>query len=67
MLVEICGEYFNPDDLRHMYAASEESVVIELMNGDMYHLQYFKGDSMNVEEYLRETVRNINMVSGRIR
>lgn len=67
MLVEICGEYFNPDDLRHMYAESEGTVVVELMNGDMYHLLYLKGDSMNVEEYLRETVRNINMVSGRIR
>ena len=67
MLVEICGEYFNPDDLRHMYAESEECVVVELMNGDIYHLPYFKGDSTNVEEYLKETVRSINIISGRIR
>lgn len=67
MLVEICGEYFNPDDLRHMYAESERIVVVESMNGDTYYLPYLKGDSMDVEEYLRETVRNINMVSGRIR
>ena len=64
MLVEICGEYFNPDDLRHLYAESEEIVVIELMNGDIYHLPYLKEDLMGIEEYLRETVRSINMVSG---
>ena len=64
MLVEICGEYFNPDDLRHMYAESEEIVVIELTNGDIYHLPYLKEDLMGIEEYLRETVRSINMVSG---
>ena len=38
MLIGICGEYFNSYDIRHMYAESSETVVVELMNGDEYSL-----------------------------
>ena len=68
MLIKICGEYFNSDDIRHMYAESSETVMVELMNGDMYHLHYPKDDmDMEVEVYLGTVVHGINMVSGRTR
>ena len=68
MLIEICGEYFNSDDIRHMYAESSETVMVELRNGDMYHLHYFKDDmGMEIETYLKTIVHGINMISGRAR
>lgn len=68
MLTGICGEYFNSDDIRHMYAESSETVVVELRNGDMYHLHYPKDDmDMEIEAYLKTIVHGINMVSGRTR
>lgn len=68
MLIGICGEYFNSDDIRHMYAESSETVVVELMNGDEYSLHYSEDDvGMKVETYLETVVHGINMVSGRTR
>ena len=68
MLIGICGEYFNSDDIRHMYAESSGIVVVELMNGDMYHLCYSEKDMcMRVDAYLKTIVHGINMVSGRAR
>lgn len=68
MLTGICGEYFNSDDIRHMYAGSSETVVVELMNGDEYSLHYSEDDvGMKVEVYLKTVVHRINMVSGRTR
>lgn len=68
MLIGICGEYFNSDDIRHMYAEDEKTVVVELMNGDEYSLYYSEDDvGMKVEAYLETVVHGINMVSGRTR
>ncbi len=68
MLIGICGEYFNSDDIRHMYAKDSETVVVELMNGDEYTLHYPKDDAgMEIEAYLTTIVHGINMVSGRAR
>ena len=68
MLIGICGEYFNSCDIRHMYAESSETVVVELMNGDEYSLHYSEDDvGMGVEAYLETVVHGINMVSGRTR
>lgn len=68
MLIGICGEYFNSYDIRHMYAESSETVVVELRNGDIYHLPYFKDDmDMEIETYLKTIVHGINMISGRTR
>lgn len=68
MLVEICGEYFNADDIRHMYALSSEIVVVELMNGDEYNLHYSEHDMcMRIDAYLKTVVHGIDMTSGRIR
>lgn len=68
MLIGICGEYFNSYDIRHMYAESSETVVVELMNGDEYNLHYSEDDvGMKVETYLETVVHGINMVSGRTR
>ena len=68
MLIGICGEYFNSYDIRHMYAESSETVVVELMNGDIYYLHYPKDDmDMKIETYLKTIVHGINMVSGRAR
>ena len=68
MLVEICGEYFNVDNIRHMYAESSETVVVELMNSDEYRLHYSEHDmGMKIEAYLKTVVHGINMTSGRVR
>lgn len=68
MLIGICGEYFNSDDIRHMYAESSGIVAVELMNGDEYSLHYSEDDvGMGVEAYLETVVHGINMVSGRTR
>lgn len=68
MLTGICGEYFNSDDIRHMYAENSTTIVVELMNGDMYYLHYPEDDmDMEIETYLKTIVHGINMVSGRAR
>ena len=68
MLIGICGEYFNSDDIRHMYAESSAVIVVELMNGDEYYLPYCEDDmDMKVETYLETIVRGINITSGRVR
>ena len=68
MLTGICGEYFNSDDIRHMYAENLTTIVVELMNGDMYYLHYPEDDTdMEIETYLKTIVHGINMVSGRAR
>lgn len=68
MLIEICEEYFNSDDIRHMYAEDEKTVVVELMNGDEYRLLYSEHDMcMRIEAYLKTIVHGINMTSGRVR
>ena len=68
MLVEICGEYFNVDDIRHMYAKNSAVVVVELMNGDEYYLPYCEGNKgMKIEAYLKTVVLGIDTVSGRVR
>ena len=68
MLVDICGEYFNSDDIRHMYVESSMTIVVELMNGDIYHLHYSESDmGKEIESYLKTIVYGINMISGRVR
>lgn len=68
MLIGICGEYFNSDDIRHMYVEDSETVMVELMNGDEYTLHYPENDmGVEVETYLETIVHGINMTSGRIR
>lgn len=68
MLVGICGEYFNSDDIRHMYAEDKETIIVELMNGDEYDIHFSEDiSSMGIEDYLEMIVEGINMTSGRIR
>ena len=68
MLIGVCGEYFNSDDIRHMYIENSTTIVVELMNGDIYRLHYSESDmGMKIEPYLKTIVHGINMVSGRAR
>lgn len=68
MLIGVCGEYFNSDDIRHMYIENSTTIVVELMNGDIYHLYCSESDmGMKIEPYLKTIVYGINMISGRVR
>lgn len=68
MLVEICGDYFNSDEINHIYTILNDTIGIELKNGEEYELS-FKPEIYNcdINEYLQKIVGGMNMTTGRVR
>lgn len=68
MLVEICGDYFNVDDIRHIWVESDSTIVVEVRSGSEYFLKYIPNDSkdVSVHQYLKQIINGINMAAGRL-
>lgn len=70
VLIEICGDYFNVNDIRHIWVESNSSIVVEVMSGEEYFLDYTPYASKNnisPHQYLKQIIDGINIVSGRVR
>ena len=71
MLIGICGDYFNAEEIRHIWAESDSTIVVELKNNDEYYLDYSPfndtEDNLSINDYLQQIVNGINMIYGRNR